>query len=168
MPPVGDPVSGTAGGEFPVAKSGGVAVVFGVLLSAVVGVTLGCGGATPEYATVSGSVITDGRPVTGAVITFEPMGETGGPKASAAVIGGRYEISEDGRLEGGEYRVRISMMPDEFLTKLREEQPDAFPPPGSVIAREFDSASDLRRTLKQGEMNEHDFEIELRRGTSRR
>lgn len=168
MPPVGDPMSAAVRGESPVAKVGGITVVCGLLLSAVVGVALGCGGASPEYATISGRVTADGRPVTGAVITFEPTGETGGPKASAAVIGGRYEVSHDGRLEGGEYRVRISMMPDEFLTKLREEQPDAFPPQDSVIAPEFDSASDLRRALKHGEMNEHDFEIELRRGTSRR
>ncbi len=77
-------------------------------------------------------------------------------------------VAADGRLEGGEYRIRISMMPDEFVSKLHAEQPDAFPPRGSVIDPSFDTSSDLRRDLHTDRPNGLDFEIEFRGGRPRR
>ena len=134
-----------------------VALPVGSLLLAA-----GCGHSAPSHARVSGSVHVDGRPISGAVITFEPIEQTGGPKASAVILDGRYTIESASRLHGGRYLVRISMLPGELLTEIHSRVNDAFPPPGAEIASNYDSDSNLRCNLSIDQTNELDFEVRLR------
>lgn len=121
----------------------------------------GCRSGESGYATAEGTVTVDGRPVSGAVVTFEPLEGTGGPKASVPVIEGNYAVPVESRLVGGEYLVRISMIPDEMLGPMRVSLKDPFPPAGSVIAPAYDAQSTLQRSLIVDQPNRFDFEVEL-------
>jgi hypothetical protein len=65
-----------------------------------------------------GTVTLDGKPVTGALVTFIPTGSTRGKGAYGVTdASGRYELAEDGSSKGvpaGEYRVVCNkwVMPD--------------------------------------------------------
>jgi len=84
---------------------------------------LGCGGNkrganAPALVPVNGTVTLDGKPVSGALVTFIPTGSTRGKGAYGVTDeNGRYELSEDGANKGapaGEYRVVCNkwVMPD--------------------------------------------------------
>lgn len=124
--------------------------------------TLGCGRTGPTAVIVSGTVTAGGRPVSGAVITFEPQADTGGPKASAGVFDGRYDIGPEAGLRGGPYRVRIAMLPAELIREVHQELPDAYPPPGTQVDLAYDTDSQLTCELKRDEPNTLNYEIEFR------
>jgi hypothetical protein len=73
---------------------------------------LGCQGQRYEgepRAAVSGVVTLDGQPVDGGVIQFEPL-EGDRRRASAPIVGGRYDIPEIRGPSLGVHRVRINWL----------------------------------------------------------
>ena len=119
----------------------------------------GCREPNGSYAMVSGTVTVDGQPLSGAIVTFEPLDGTPGKNASASVFDGQFQISGDAQLHGGNYLARISMMPSGILRKLPDAQRQSLPPANSVIDPAFDSNSRLRCTLAPGQENSLAFQI---------
>jgi hypothetical protein len=110
---------------------------------------------------VSGQVTVSGQPLSGAIISWEPIQGTPGPKASAPVFNGAYEIAPSAKLYPGQYRVRICMMPAEMLNLIQSEEPFNLPPAGRAISREFDSDSQLTAELQLGTENRYDWEVKF-------
>jgi hypothetical protein len=127
----------------------------------LVSLVAGCGDPGGPYAAVSGRVTANGDPLSGAVVTFEPIEGTGGPKASAPVFDGQYRVEPSAKLRDGQYRVRISMIPESMLKKMRGQNMEGLPPPGSAIRPQFDTETTLRRELSADQPNELSFDVEL-------
>ncbi|WP_171190037.1 hypothetical protein, partial [Alienimonas chondri] len=82
------------------------AVVTAVALAAAL--AAGCGGSDrPEQVAVSGAVTVDGAPLPAGTITFVPVENTPGPKASAAIVAGRYAVPAAVGPTVGAYRAEI-------------------------------------------------------------
>jgi len=120
---------------------------------------LGCETSSSVTTTATGMVMADGEPLSGAVITLEPMGKTTGPNGSAPVFNGRFEIGNDAKLQGGTYRVRVSMLPTEILESMRRSGVSETPPPGRVVAPAFDTDSVLTCELTRGPNDALTFDI---------
>ena len=101
----------------------------------------------------------DGTPLSGAVITLEPLSGTPGPNASSHVFDGRFAFDADSGLLGGRYRVRIAMLPAEILQTLPDEQRGKLPPKNAVVDPRFDRNSKLECELSRGQANVFNFEI---------
>jgi hypothetical protein len=68
----------------------------------------GCGGSDgPPRHAASGRVTLDGTPLDDASIVFEPQGE-GGLVASAAIVDGRFQWTEENGPAAGDYHVRVN------------------------------------------------------------
>jgi len=80
---------------------------------------IGClsGQSKPSVA-VSGQVSAGAQPLSGAVITFEPIEGPPGPKASAPIFGGSFRIESSANLHPGRFRVRIAMLTAEIANQL--------------------------------------------------
>lgn len=105
---------------------------------------------------VSGTVTLDNSPIARGTIRFEPIGENG--VASGGTISqGKYEVAAERGLPPGEYIVRISAAgetgPAEPLpgdsSKLAEE----------LVPAKYNSASELKVTIKAGEKSPRDFSL---------
>jgi len=130
----------------------------------LLGLTLflaGCGQQNAETVSIAGSVTIADQPLSGAVITFEPMPGTPGPKASGVVLDGQYRIEPSAGLRPGQFRVRISMLPSEMLSSVAPDSAKL------VIAAEFDSDSKLRADLQPTESNQADFQVQALSRTGR-
>jgi hypothetical protein len=113
---------------------------------------------------VTGVVLADRKPLSGAVITFEPMYQTPGPKASSLIMNGRYQIDLAAGLQPGTHRVRISMLPPEINKRLDQaigSQAANHKKP-TVIATKYDSDSHLTAKLSADKENQCDFSVEFR------
>ncbi|TWU66738.1 hydroxyisourate hydrolase [Crateriforma conspicua] len=132
-------------------------IVIGLLVIA----TPGCE-SQPTGLTAAGEVTAKGKPVSGVVITLQPVPPTQGPKATALVFDGRFEFGPDAGLTAGQYRVRFSLLPPEFRQAAPEEQRSKFPPVGSVIPAKFDSQSNEIWELKSDQENRSQYEITIR------
>jgi len=102
---------------------------FARCVPAIVGVCVlsGCGS---QYATVTGRVTLDGRPLPNATISFIPEDEGGHPSFGRTGTDGTYTLQETHRLNGalpGKYTVRI--------TTYVEGNPDVDPPIPTVPER---------------------------------
>jgi hypothetical protein len=80
---------------------------------AVIGFATGCGSKPPESSLqVSGRVTLDGNPLQGAIVTFNPIGQTQGTGASATTdAAGNYKLQPRRRGETvveGKYRITIA------------------------------------------------------------
>ena len=122
---------------------------------------IGCDVPVDPEVTATGSVSADGQPLSGAVISFEPMAATTGPNASAPIFDGTFNLPADAGLHGGTYRVRIAMMPSELLARLPAPQRSTLPEPGLVIDPRFDIDSRLTCELVAGEPNHLQFEVQF-------
>ena len=118
----------------------------------------GCQQASPNVTTVQGGVTVNGRPLSGATIRFDPLPGTKGPKVSAAVFDGVYQVSDKLSMQPGAYRVRIAMA-DELRPILPAEQLEKLPPEGTSIDPSFDINSTLQCDVVAGQMNQFDFDI---------
>ncbi|MEM6474003.1 MAG: hypothetical protein AAF802_30920, partial [Planctomycetota bacterium] len=105
-----------------------VALAFSVLMLCMFLATAGCSEATPGGVPVAGTVMVDGEPLSGAVITFEPKEGTGGPAASVPVFDGTFEVTADAGLHAGTFVVRVSLLPPEVRAALPGEQRSKCPP----------------------------------------
>ncbi len=139
-----------------------IAVTFFVCLTAS---SFGCSGRTDTASVVVfGSVTVAGQPLSGAVITFEPMEGTRGPKASNSVFNGQYRIDESAKLQPGKFRVRVSMIPPEMLKQLESttSSTEFKEAAGRAIAAPFDTDSQLTAQLSAGSENQVDFQVAFR------
>ena len=131
------------------------------LVLAVFLLTTGCTTPSQPNVTATGTVQVAGEPLSGAVITLEPMRNTTGPNASAPVFDGRFQVPASAGLHGGTYRVRVAMIPAEMLAKLPAEQAASLPPAGAVIDPLFDAESQLTCELKPYQANALAFAVEF-------
>ena len=129
----------------------------GILLYA----SAGCDADVDNGVKVSGTVTCDETPLSGAVITFEPIGETTGPNASVPIMDGKFEIDSDAGLHGGSYRVRFSMIPIELRRTFPPDQVAKLPPDDSVIRPDYDANSKQLCDLIAGQENSLEFAIEF-------
>ena len=134
--------------------------VTAALLLAGVG---GCGdvGDTPPAAAVHGSVRVEGELLREGLITFIPQGATLGPKVSAVIEGGIYEIAADKGLQPGMFRVEVDGMPPGVKSGVDGLPPETPAAEYREIAAEFDENSQLTVTLQEGE-NIEDFDVDYR------
>lgn len=114
-----------------------------------------------EPTLATGTVNADGKPLSGAVISLQPVGTTTGPNASTSVLNGKFEFGPVAELHGGTYRVEISILPSEILAKFPASQSADLPPAGSVIQRQFDADSILRCELLPGQTNRLEFNVKM-------
>ncbi len=131
---------------------GGVALAIGLMTS-------GCGAKSPSGVSAVGTVNVLGEPLSGAVITLEPIAGTAGTNASTSIFDGKFRFGPEAELEGGEYQVRFTMIPLGIREALPSEQLEQLPPRDAVIGPEYDGDSHLRCDLKPGQENVLKFDI---------
>ncbi|MCO8124155.1 hypothetical protein NHH03_20595 [Stieleria sp. TO1_6] len=120
---------------------------------------LGCTPSARPGVTTTGTVTVDGQPLSGAVLTLEPINETTGPNASVPVLGGRFEIDASAGLHGGDYRARVSMIPAEIRASIPATAGYELPPPSAVIDPAFDGDSQLKCHLTPDDDNPLEFAV---------
>jgi hypothetical protein len=134
----------------------GCVCLFALTLSA------GCESADPQGVSVEGTVVTpDQKPLSAAVITLEPMPDTPGPNASTGIFDGRFEFSPEAGLRGGQYRVRISLLPPEMRRSLPPDVAAKAPPADAVIAPKYDGESEISCELEPGQPNSLTFTVDF-------
>lgn len=125
------------------------------------GLLLGCRSEPALSLSASGTVTADGRPLSGAVITFEPVSPTTGPNASVPVFDGKFVIPAEAELHGGTYRVRVAMIPAELRQNIPAEQAGSMPPDDAVIDPAFDADSTLTCELVADQANTLSFAVDF-------
>ena len=118
---------------------------------------IGCGPGGPEIAPVQGTVTMDGDPLPNASVVFVP--ENGRPAGATTDSQGRYKLTFSEGREGamlGKHKVRISTASDP------SETPGGEPIPGTpeTIPMKYNALTELEFTVKAGEPNTADFELE--------
>lgn len=131
-------------------------------MGSVLALTVGCGQPSGDGVTASGTVTVDGQPLSGAVITLQPIAPTTGPKATASIFDGAFEFPASAELHGGTYRVRFSMIPLEIRKPMFKDASVPSPPDDATIAPRFDGASELTWQLKPETENMQTFEVQFR------
>ncbi|MCD0459882.1 hypothetical protein [Roseiconus lacunae] len=121
----------------------------------------GCNREERPVATGSGSVKADDKPVSGIIISLQPLPPTTGPKATAPVFNGKFEFGEQANLHGGKYRVRFTALPSSLLSQVPPESSEGIIAPGQSIHPDYDVNSTETWELKPGEENTADFEVEF-------
>jgi hypothetical protein len=143
-------------------------MTLGVLSS----VLLGCGSAPPagpQRVAVQGTITLDGKPLDQAVIRFVPMPEVNGPKASADVAAGKFEIPAGFGPAAGKHRVEIEstdhggIAPDDeqALAELAAGKRRLTKP--VKIPAIYNVRSTLQKDLKADSPNEFAFELVTKR-----
>lgn len=122
---------------------------------------IGCRQDMPAGLLVNGTVTVDGQPVSGVIATLEPIQTTPGQNVSTIAWDGRFYFGPDSGLNGGTYRVRFSMVPEEIRNTVPIEERNHLPSKRAVIAPSFDSKSQLKWTLVDGQMNQKAFPIKF-------
>ncbi|MGB7327963.1 MAG: hypothetical protein WBD31_24020 [Rubripirellula sp.] len=131
------------------------------LLTACLFSLVGCGSDDQPSVTANGVLSVNGKPLSGAVVTLEPMSGTTGPNVSVPVFGGQFNVTANADLHGGTYRVRVAMIPRELCKGLPAEQLALLPPADAMIDPAFDANSQLVCELKPGQSNSLNFEVEF-------
>ena len=134
-----------------------------ILLLALALVASGCGGAdVPEVAYVEGTVTLDGKPLEGALLTFNPV-EGGRPSYGRTDAEGWYELMYMDGVEGalpGSHVVWISTAregdPDAEDPKAKESRKEEVPAQYNVMASENPQ---MTKEVKAGEDNVIDFAL---------
>ena len=125
-------------------------------------IVTGCESPAPQGVGVEGKVVTaDQQPLSAAVITLEPMPGTPGPNASTGIFDGRFEFSPEAGLRGGQYRVRISLLPPEMRRSLPPDIAAKAPPADAVIAPKYDGESDISCELRPDQPNALTFTVDF-------
>ena len=145
-------------------------VAAGGLLAAVVG----CSGG-PEYASVSGVVMLDGKPYPKAVVSFQPVATEGNPnpgRGSSAYTdeNGRFVLMCDNEIDGavvGKHLVRIMTRGSDVVGQSPEGgSPDETPLKREVdpIPPEWNALSTKEFDVPSGGTDQANFDIVSRRG----
>jgi len=126
----------------------------GILLLALT--CWGCGPGGPEIASVEGKITMDGKPLPNAAVVFIP--ENGRPAGATTDSEGNYVLNFTAGRQGaipGKNTVRITTLRDPSETE------DGKPIPGSpeTIPMEYNAASKLEFTVKEGERNIANFDL---------
>ncbi|WP_404307104.1 hypothetical protein [Neorhodopirellula lusitana] len=124
--------------------------------------SMGCSTDDSHTTTATGNVTCKGQPLSGVMITLQPIAPTTGPKASAPVFSGKFDFDKTTGLHGGSYRVRFSLMPTKIRKTIPVEHATGLPPDNAVIGDQYDERSNLTWELSVNQPNEKNFEIELR------
>jgi hypothetical protein len=138
-----------------------------VLMCCLVFTAGGC--SSSNRGAVKGKVTVNGEPLKEGQLSFIPLDPRLGPSAGAPVTNGAYQIDAVRGPLPGEYQVQINAfrktgkktwdgMGDENAAagqKNLVEEIEAF------IPSKYNTASDLRATIKAGEVNIYDFDIKI-------
>jgi hypothetical protein len=135
------------------------------LVCTLVLATGGCGGS--NRGAVQGKVTFNGAPLKEGQISFVPLDPSLGPTAGATVTDGEYRINASRGPVAGEYQVQINAfrktgkkiwdgMGDE---KAPANQKNYVEEVMAIIPARYNAASELRATIKAGEVNVYDFEL---------
>ncbi|TWT49623.1 hypothetical protein Pla22_48200 [Rubripirellula amarantea] len=130
-----------------------------ILALAISTCVVGCKDSASPSVEATGIVMADGEPLSGAVVTLEPMRQTTGPNASVPVFDGKFEVPASAGLHGGLYRVRVAMIPAEIRKSIPAEQATNLPPDDAMIDPAFDANSDLTCELKPDQANSLSFAV---------
>lgn len=125
--------------------------------------SVGCGDDPKSIVEAVGTVHVDGKPLSGAVITFEPTGRTTGPNVTVPIFDGKFTISHNANLHGGKYIVRLSMIPAEIRNQIPPAQASSLPDENAVISPRFDAESTLTCDLKTGQENVLTFDVAFKK-----
>jgi len=110
----------------------------------------GCGQSGPRLAPVEGTVTLNGKPVVGALVTFQPDGPLASPSYGETDEDGHYFLKFSPQREGAMIGMHtVSITTENENTK----QPERLPP-------EYNQRSQLKKEVKDQE-NVIDFPIEL-------
>jgi hypothetical protein len=123
------------------------------LIAICLGLGGGCADNGPELAPVEGVVSLNGKPVPDALVEFQPQIGAGSPSYGSTDSQGKYVMLFSQQRAGalvGEHLVRISTANENEYVK--EELP-----------LEYNLDSQLVRTVKAGETNVFDFDIEVKK-----
>jgi hypothetical protein len=143
------------------------AIAFTLLSSVLL---VGCGPKHPfETASTSGTVAYNGVPLKEGIIRFVPLEGTPGQKTSVNIVNGDFAVDAANGPAVGEHRIEIEStdlagleMDDENaigrLKATRTRRIDAI-----LVPPEYNSRSQLRRTILSGRDNPFDFELKSRR-----
>ena len=112
---------------------------------------------------ISGQVNVEGKPLRHGTLTLKPLDRDSGPKITIGIRNGQYQLPAERGPWPGEFQVMISATPPELIAMLEgashEQIIEKAKERDKSIAREFNSASRLRLTIKKGEPNTRDFNI---------
>jgi hypothetical protein len=137
-------------------------VLLGCLLVAV----LGCGG-SKKFASVSGKVTMNGKPLAGATVSFQPVAPEGAPAPGPGSVG-KTDDNGDFRLETttgqsgalvGPHRVSISLIEATGSTGDERHPPRGGPPLTEKISADFNSDSKVTFDVPSGGTNSANFDV---------
>ncbi|MFK7737495.1 MAG: hypothetical protein AB8B50_15780 [Pirellulaceae bacterium] len=145
-------------------------IVSSALAMLVLASIVGCGPDRPfETAPTSGSVTYNDVPLTQGIIRFVPLEGTPGQKTSVNIVSGSFAVDAANGPAVGEHRVEIEStdlagleMDDEDaigrLKAARTRRIDAI-----VLPRQYNSRSQLRRTIALKGNNQFSFALESKK-----
>ena len=134
---------------------------------------IGCGGGgsdLPELIPVQGTILLDDKPVSGATVSFAPVGE-GNVVTGVTDAEGKYELiysNENKGIPEGSYRVSVAYgefweptYPDGFDEESASEAEKAkyTTPPVEIPARYSGEDTSLEAEVKQGNSDPIDFKL---------
>jgi hypothetical protein len=126
---------------------------------------LGCGREGPERVAVQGTVTVDGQPLKSGFITFTPMEGTEGPKASAEIAEGKFELDRDRGPMIGKLRVEVRAEQDLGIALDDPEEFDAKAPrvlPRNPIPPQYNDRSTLVCETSADRPNKFQFDVKTR------
>lgn len=118
---------------------------------------------------VSGTVTLDGQPLENGVIRFVPASDVKGPKASVAIIGGRFAIPTDAGPVPGLHRVEIEstdhggIAPDDETALADLAAGRRKPVKPAKIPSIYNVRSTLQRTIQSDSDNQFEFPLVTKR-----
>ena len=134
----------------------------GSLTTVAILIAAGCSG-DPRCA-IEGNVNLDGKPMERGLVTLIPQTGTKGRKASGAIIDGVYHIEKKDGPNAGDFLVKIETVPHE-IEAIAEKRPLSREdlrdlPPRPEVAPEFNRDSTTIVTVRLGDINQINFEVE--------
>jgi hypothetical protein len=136
-----------------------------VLVGTLVFAASGCGGS--NRGAVQGKVTFNGDPLKEGQISFVPLDPKLGPTAGGVIVDGEYQIDASRGPVAGEYQIQIVAsrktgrktwdgMGDE---KAPAHQKNYVEEVVAFIPARYNAVSELRATIKAGEVNRYDFDL---------
>lgn len=129
---------------------------------------VGCGNSVdgPLRASVNGTVTLDGKPLEAGTIRFVPLAETGGPKTSASIVNGRFDLPGDVGPVVGQHRVEIETPPAGKIAMDDEQTLERLKQAGSKAKIEvvripsvYNKSSRLTARISDSGLNDLSFDL---------
>jgi len=129
-----------------------------------------CSWRSPELGpSISGTVLVDGTPLPSGQIVFRPIGETAGPKVSARIRNGSFEIPKEHGIQPGEFQVIVTTLSSDVAAfqegATHEEIAEAAKVPQRLISKDFNENSKLAYTVQKGRPNRCEFHVKWATGS---